>query len=59
MICTLLAGVIIGFVLSPVKKGIMLGSKNGCNNEFHSVAREIKKAEKINKKLKSKENIIG
>lgn len=32
MTCALLAGVIIGFLLSPVKKGIMLGSKNGCNN---------------------------
>lgn len=30
--CAFLVGVIIGFVLSPVKKGIMLGSKNGCNN---------------------------
>lgn len=32
MASTFLAGIIIGFVLSPVKKGIMFGSKNGCNN---------------------------
>ena len=30
--CTFFVGIIIGFVLSPVKKGIMFGSKNGCNN---------------------------
>lgn len=29
-------GIIIGFLLAPAKKGIMIGSKNGCNNGSHN-----------------------
>ncbi|MDE6021669.1 MAG: hypothetical protein K2H01_11830 [Ruminococcus sp.] len=29
---SLLAGLTIGFVISPVKNGITIGSYNGCNN---------------------------
>ncbi len=29
-----LAGVIIGFMFSPIKKGIAVGSHNGSNNKF-------------------------
>ena len=28
----LLAGVILGFLFSPLKKGLSIGSNNGCNN---------------------------
>lgn len=31
LVC-LFGGLIVGFVFSPVKKGIALGSHNGCNN---------------------------
>ncbi|MDE6313100.1 MAG: hypothetical protein K2M46_05700 [Lachnospiraceae bacterium] len=32
----LCVGIIIGFMLAPAKKGIMIGSKNGCNNGSHN-----------------------
>lgn len=34
--CVLMLGILLGFVFSPIKKGIMLGSKNGCNNHYNS-----------------------
>ncbi|MDY5845215.1 MAG: hypothetical protein SPJ92_01475 [Bariatricus sp.] len=32
----LLAGVILGFILSPIRKGFSLGSNNGCNNTSYN-----------------------
>lgn len=29
-----LAGIIVGFIASPVKKGIAIGSYNGCGNKM-------------------------
>ena len=34
MLIGFLAGIIVGFIASPVKNGIAIGSYNGANNKF-------------------------
>lgn len=34
VIMSFFAGLIVGFITSPVKKGIAIGSYNGCNNRI-------------------------
>ena len=44
-ILSFLAGVSVGFIISPVKKGIIIGSYNGCNNRITDSNKVNKKAE--------------
>lgn len=37
----LMLGVILGFIFSPVKKGILIGSKNGCNNHHNGCENHV------------------
>ncbi len=43
-----LAGVVVGFLFSPIKRGITIGSYNGANNKFVD-------SNNITKKVKNKE----
>jgi hypothetical protein len=48
-ILSFLAGLVVGFLISPVKKGITIGSYNGCNNR-------ITDSNKVNKKTENTTN---
>lgn len=41
--CALMVGFVLGFLLSPVKKGIMIGSQNGCNNHHNGCGNYMEK----------------
>lgn len=52
-IISFLAGVAVGFIVSPVKKGITIGCYNGCNNR-------ITDSNKVDKKtVKNCESFTG
>ncbi|MCM1008124.1 MAG: hypothetical protein NC485_09360 [Ruminococcus flavefaciens] len=48
-ILSFLAGLTVGFLISPVKRGIIIGSYNGCNNR-------ITDSNKVNKKTENSSN---
>lgn len=37
----LMLGIILGFIFSPIKKGISIGSKNGCNNHHNGCKNHV------------------
>ena len=41
-----LAGVVVGFLFSPIKRGITIGSYNGANNKFVDSNNITKKSKK-------------
>lgn len=45
-ILSFLTGLVAGFLISPVKKGITIGSYNGCNNRITDSNKAAKKTVK-------------
>ena len=51
VVIAFLAGIIIGFIFSPIKKGIAVGSHNGSNNKFKNSNNVENMNDKKRKKL--------
>lgn len=51
-----LSGIIVGFVISPIKKGIAIGSYNGCGNKISDSNKVEKDKNGAVKKEKNKQS---
>ena len=52
LIIGFLSGLIIGFIFSPIKNGIAIGSYNGANNKFVDSNKTANKSDKSGQKNK-------